>query len=74
MNKRFASRRFERLYILFSKRMERRVLRLVAFLLLLALLCQLLLLVPGLKKIMTSIDRLEGTPIHLQSTNADRVG
>ncbi|MBB6022546.1 hypothetical protein HNR77_003645 [Paenibacillus sp. JGP012] len=34
MNKRFAARRFERLYILFSKRMERRMLRLVAFLLL----------------------------------------
>ncbi|PZT54550.1 hypothetical protein [Paenibacillus silvae] len=74
MNKRFAARRFERLYILFSKRMERKVLRLVAFLLLLALLSQILLLVPGLKKIMTSIDRLEGTPIHWQSTKADRVG
>ncbi|MCK6077245.1 hypothetical protein [Paenibacillus silvae] len=73
MNKRFAARRFERLYILFSKRMERKVL-LVAFLLLLALLSQLLLLVPGLKKIMTSIDRLEGTQIHWQSTKADRVG
>ncbi|PYE51363.1 hypothetical protein HUB98_05105 [Paenibacillus barcinonensis] len=74
MNRRFAARRFERLYTLCSKRMERRVLRLILFLIILAFLYQLLLLVPGLKKIMTTIDRLEGTPIHLQSTNRDGVG
>lgn len=67
MNNRHASRRYERLYYVLSKRMERRVLILISSLLILLVIYQLLLLVPDMKKNMTSIDRLEGTPIQMQT-------
>nr|WP_186812259.1 hypothetical protein [Paenibacillus xylanexedens] len=57
-----------------SKRLERRALLFIGLLLILVILCQLLLLVPDLKKIMTTIDRLEGTPVHMQSNSKDRNG
>jgi len=49
--------------------MERRVLRLITALLILLVIYQLLLLVPDMKKNMTSIDRLEGTPIQMQTVH-----
>ncbi|MGN7413676.1 hypothetical protein [Paenibacillus sp. SAF-068] len=67
MNHRHASRRYERLYYVFSRRMERRVMILIAALLILLVVYQLMLLVPGFKKNLTTIDRLEGTPIQVQS-------
>ncbi|WP_145148832.1 hypothetical protein [Paenibacillus xylanexedens] len=67
MNHRHATRRYERLYYVFSKRMERRVMILITSLLILLVVYQLLLLIPGLKKNMTTIDRLEGTPIQVQT-------
>ncbi|NEU61964.1 hypothetical protein [Paenibacillus sp. ALJ109b] len=69
MNNRHASRRYERLYIVLSKRMERRALKLITTLLILLVIYQLLLLVPDMKKNMTSIDRLEGTPIQIQTVH-----
>ncbi|WP_458460982.1 hypothetical protein [Paenibacillus sp.] len=69
MNHRHVTRRYERLYYVFSKRMERRVLILITALLILLVVYQLLLLVPGFKKNMTTIDRLEGTPIQVQTVN-----
>ncbi|WP_433744829.1 hypothetical protein [Paenibacillus amylolyticus] len=69
MNHRHAARRYERLYYVFSRRMERRVTILITSLLILLLVYQLLLLVPGFKKNLTTIDRLEGTPIQVQSLN-----
>ncbi|WP_340013582.1 hypothetical protein [Paenibacillus sp. FSL K6-1318] len=67
MNHRHATRRYERLYYVFSRRMERRVMILITSLLILLVVYQLLLLVPGFKKNMTTIDRLEGTPIQVQT-------
>ncbi|NMI07019.1 hypothetical protein HF638_23810 [Paenibacillus sp. SZ31] len=69
MNHRHATRRYERLYYVFSRRMERRVMILITALLILLVVYQLLLLVPGFKKNMTTIDRLEGTPIQVQTMN-----
>ncbi|WP_440109876.1 hypothetical protein [Paenibacillus sp. QZ-Y1] len=69
MNHRHASRRYERLYVVFSRRMESRALILITVLLILLVIYQLLLLVPSLKKNMTSIDRMEGTPIQMQMVN-----
>ncbi|QLG39688.1 MULTISPECIES: hypothetical protein [unclassified Paenibacillus] len=69
MNNRNASRRYERLYYVLSKRMERRALLLITALLVLLVIYQLLLLVPDMKKNMTSIDRLEGTPIQMQTVH-----
>ncbi|WFR60424.1 hypothetical protein P9222_17610 [Paenibacillus amylolyticus] len=69
MNYRHANRRYERLYYVFSRRMERRVTILITALLILLVVYQLLLLVPGFKKNMTTIDRMEGTTIQLQSLN-----
>jgi len=69
MNHRHATRRYERLYYVFSRRMERRVTILITALLILLVVYQLLLLVPGFKKNLTTIDRLEGTPIQLQTVN-----
>lgn len=69
MNHRHATRRYERLYYVFSRRMERRVTILITALLILLVVYQLLLLVPGFKKNLTTIDRLEGTPIQVQSLN-----
>ena len=74
MNKCSDARKFEHIYFMISKRLERRALLFIGFLLTLVILCQLLLLVPGLKKIMTTIDRLEGTPIHMQSNNKEHIG
>jgi|GEM_PF-1560551 len=67
MNHRHATRRYERLYYVFSRRMETRVMILITALLILLVVYQLLLLVPGFKKNMTTIDRLEGTPIQVQT-------
>lgn len=69
MDHRHATRRYERLYYVFSRRMERRVTILITALLILLVVYQLLLLVPGFKKNLTTIDRLEGTPIQLQTVN-----
>ncbi|PIH57162.1 hypothetical protein CS562_23820 [Paenibacillus sp. LK1] len=69
VNNRHASRRYERLYYVLSKRMERRALKLITALLILLVFYQLLLLVPNMKKNMTSIDRLEGTPIQMQTVH-----
>ncbi|WP_339256152.1 hypothetical protein MKZ12_19095 [Paenibacillus sp. FSL R5-0713] len=69
MNHRHATRRYERLYYVFSRRMERRVTILITGLLILLVVYQLLLLVPGFKKNLTTIDRLEGTPVQLQTVN-----
>ncbi|MCP1185387.1 hypothetical protein [Paenibacillus sp. 1781tsa1] len=69
MNHRHATRRYERLYYVFSRRMERRVTILITALLILLVVYQLLLLVPGFKKNLTTVDRLEGTPIQLQTVN-----
>ncbi|OMF15072.1 hypothetical protein BK131_09215 [Paenibacillus amylolyticus] len=69
MNHRHATRRYERLYYVFFRRMERRVMILIIALLILLVVYQLLLLVPGFKKNMTTIDRLEGTPIQVQTMN-----
>lgn len=69
MNHRHATRRYERLYYVFSRRMERKVTTLITVLLILLVVYQLLLLVPGLKKNLTTIDRLEGTPIEVQTMN-----
>ncbi|WP_339235248.1 hypothetical protein MKX40_19525 [Paenibacillus sp. FSL R5-0517] len=69
MNYRHATRRYERLYYVFSRRMERRVTILITGLLILLVVYQLLLLVPGFKKNLTTIDRLEGTPVQLQMVN-----
>ncbi|WP_339307300.1 hypothetical protein [Paenibacillus sp. FSL R5-0519] len=69
MNHRHATRRYERLYYVFSRRMERRVMILITGLLILLVVYQLLLLVPGFKKNLTTIDRLEGTPVQLQTVN-----
>ncbi|WP_139209360.1 hypothetical protein [Paenibacillus sp. OK003] len=69
MNNRHASRRYERLYYVLSKRMERRALILITALLIMLVIYQLLLLVPDMKKNMTSIDRLEGTPIQMQTVH-----
>ncbi|WP_458123105.1 hypothetical protein [Paenibacillus sp. Z3-2] len=69
MSHRHANRRYERLYYVFSRRMERRVMIMITILLILLMVYQLLLLVPGFKKIMTTIDRLEGTPIRVQTVN-----
>ncbi|MEI2280348.1 hypothetical protein [Paenibacillus polysaccharolyticus] len=74
MNKRSDARRIEHIYCMMSKRLERRALLFIGLLLILVILCQLLLLVPDLKKIMTTIDRLEGTPIHMQSNSKDQNG
>nr|WP_154983679.1 hypothetical protein [Paenibacillus xylanexedens] len=74
MNKRSDARRIEHIYCMMSKRLERRALLFIGLLLILVILCQLLLLVPDLKKIMTTIDRLEGTPVHMQSNSKDRNG
>lgn len=74
MNKRSDARRIEHIYCMMSKRSERRALLFIGLLLILVILCQLLLLVPDLKKIMTTIDRLEGTPVHMQSNSKDRNG
>ncbi|MDK8194313.1 hypothetical protein QP794_29975 [Paenibacillus sp. UMB7766-LJ446] len=68
-NRRHASRRYERLYYVLSKRMERRALKLITALLILLVIYQLILLVPDIKKNMTSIDRLEGTPIQMQKVH-----
>ncbi|MCM3133312.1 hypothetical protein M3629_10950 [Paenibacillus polysaccharolyticus] len=57
-----------------SKWLERRALQFIGVLLILVVLYQLLLLIPDLKKIMTTIDRLEGTPVHMQSNSKDRIG
>ncbi|MEK4665152.1 hypothetical protein MHH93_24980 [Priestia sp. FSL H7-0729] len=67
MNHRHATRRYERLYYVFSRRMERMVTMLITALLILLVVYQLLLLVPGFKKNLTTIDRLEGTPIQVRS-------
>ncbi|PQP82052.1 hypothetical protein C0Q44_20575 [Paenibacillus sp. PCH8] len=69
MNQRHANRRYERLYYVFSKRMERRGMILIISLLILLTVYQVLLLIPGFKKNITTIDRLEGTPIHVQMMN-----
>ncbi|MFC9709969.1 hypothetical protein ACFTRD_17655 [Paenibacillus sp. NPDC056933] len=69
MNNRHASRRYKRLYYVLSMRMERKVMKLIVFLLILLVVYQLLLQVPDLKKNMTTIDRLEGTPIQMQMVN-----
>ncbi|MGO4731642.1 hypothetical protein [Paenibacillus sp. 2KB_22] len=69
MDHRHATRRYERLYYVFSRRMERRVTILITALLILLVVYQLLLLVPDFKKNLTTIDRLEGTPIQLQTVN-----
>ncbi|MBT2283822.1 hypothetical protein J7E78_09755 [Paenibacillus polymyxa] len=69
MNYRHATRRYERLYYVFSRRMERKVTILITALIILLVVYQLLLLVPGFKKNLTTIDRLEGTPIQVQSLN-----
>ncbi|WP_413408025.1 hypothetical protein [Paenibacillus amylolyticus] len=69
MNHRHATRRYDRLYYVFSRRMERKVTILITALIILLVVYQLLLLVPGFKKYMTTIDRLEGTPIHVQTVN-----
>ncbi|MFX3646480.1 MAG: hypothetical protein ACE3K2_03255 [Paenibacillus sp.] len=69
MNHRHAARRYERLYYVLSRRMERRVTILITALLILLVVYQLLLLVPGFKKNLTTIDRLEGTPIQEQWLN-----
>jgi hypothetical protein len=69
MSHRHATRRYERLYYVFSRRMERRVMIMITTLLILLVVYQLLLLVPGFKKNMTTIDRLEGTPIRVQTMN-----
>ncbi|MBY0203327.1 hypothetical protein SAMN05720606_103382 [Paenibacillus polysaccharolyticus] len=74
MKKRSDARRIEHIYCMMSKRLERRALLFIGLLLILVILCQLLLLVPDLKKIMTTIDRLEGTPVHMQSNSKDRNG
>lgn len=66
MKKRSDTRSVEHIYCRISKSLERRVLLFIGVLLILVILCQLLLLIPDLKKIMTTIDRLEGTPIHMQ--------
>lgn len=42
---------------------------LITGLLILLVVYQLLLLVPGFKKNLTTIDRLEGTPVQLQTVN-----
>jgi len=47
--------------------MERMVTMLITALLILLVVYQLLLLVPGFKKNLTTIDRLEGTPIQVRS-------
>jgi competence protein ComGC len=49
--------------------MERRALMLITALLILLVIYQLILLVPDMKKNMTSIDRLEGTPIQMQTVH-----
>ncbi|MGC5773316.1 hypothetical protein [Paenibacillus pabuli] len=69
MNNRHASRRYKRLYYVLSMRMERRVMKLIVLLLILLVGYQLLLQVPDLKKNMTTIDHLEGTPIQVQMVN-----
>ncbi|MBY0115999.1 hypothetical protein [Paenibacillus xylanexedens] len=69
MNHRHATRRYERLYYVFSRRMERKVAILIIALLILLVVYQLLLLVPDFKKNLTTIDRLEGTPIEMQTVN-----
>ncbi|WP_154957589.1 hypothetical protein [Paenibacillus polysaccharolyticus] len=74
MKKRSDAWRIEHIYCMMSKRLERRALLFIGLLLILVILCQLLLLVPDLKKIMTTIDRLEGTPVHMQSNSKDRNG
>ncbi|MFK0523213.1 hypothetical protein ACINKY_13475 [Paenibacillus illinoisensis] len=66
MNHRRISRRYERLYYVFSKRMERRLFQLIAVLFLLLVVYQLLLQVPYFKQNVTRIDRMEGTPIHME--------
>ncbi|CAI6060616.1 hypothetical protein PAECIP112173_01769 [Paenibacillus sp. JJ-100] len=74
MKKRPGTRKHEQFYYTISQRVEGRALALIATLLVLAVIYQLLLLVPDLKKVMTTIDRLEGTPIHMQNIYKDRVG
>ncbi|WP_145413188.1 hypothetical protein [Paenibacillus xylanexedens] len=74
MNKRSDARRIEHIYCMISKRLERRALLFIGVLLVLVILYQLLLLNPDLKKIMTTIDRLEGTPVHMQINSKDRIG
>ncbi|WP_434750532.1 hypothetical protein [Paenibacillus amylolyticus] len=74
MDKRSDARGFEHNYFMFSKRLEQRALLFIGVLLILVILCQLLLLVPDLKKIMTTIDRLEGTPIHMQTNTKEHIG
>ncbi|MBR2563206.1 MAG: hypothetical protein IKE29_01120 [Paenibacillus sp.] len=74
MKKRPGTRNHEQFYYTISQWVEGRALALIATLLVLAVIYQLLLLVPDLKKVMTTIDRLEGTPIHMQNINKDRVG
>lgn len=66
MNHRRISRRYERLYYVFSKRMERRLFQLIVVLFLLLVIYQLLLQVPYFKRNVTLIDRMEGTPIHME--------
>ncbi|MGQ8872853.1 hypothetical protein [Paenibacillus sp. TSA_86.1] len=74
MGKRSDARGFGHNYFTISKRLEQRALLFIGVLLILVILCQLLLLVPDLKKIMTTIDRLEGTPIHMQTYNKEHIG
>ena len=60
------SLRYERLYYVWSHRMEKRFLKLIAVLCLLLILYQLLLQIPYLRNKMTIIDHMEGTPIQTQ--------
>ncbi|MFS0871316.1 hypothetical protein [Paenibacillus xylanilyticus] len=68
MNHRHLSRRYERLYYVLSRRMEKRVLKLISVLVLLLVVYQIMLQVPYFKKNVTLIDRMEGTPIQQKSS------
>ena len=66
MDNRRNSLRYERLYYVWSQRMEKRFLKLIAVLCLVLIIYQLLLQIPYLRNKMTIIDHMEGTPIQNQ--------
>ncbi|CAH0118723.1 MULTISPECIES: DUF5359 family protein [unclassified Paenibacillus] len=62
-----ASERYVRLFLRFSRRVERMLLRLVIVFVCFLIAAQALLRIPALRELISAVDRLEGKPVMYRS-------
>lgn len=68
-----ASERYVRLFLRFSRRVERVLLRLVIVFVCILIAAQALLRIPALREAISAVDRLEGKPVMYRSAHDNNI-